>query len=117
MFKVLFFLLIACQAHSLGEFVDVIAKARSCIVFIACEENPYEEYYLQPLYNYFWPPLYSHGSGALISEQGHILTAAHVVYGTTKVLVFYRGEDGSCTLYPASVEGSDMSTDIALLKI
>jgi S1-C subfamily serine protease len=125
--KVLFFLLIACQVYSLSELVEVVAKARSCVVFIACEENPFDasypdpwyfqELYLKPLYNYFWPSLFSHGSGALISEQGHILTSAHVLGRRTKVLVFHRREDGACILYPTTVEGCDISTDVALLKI
>lgn len=53
------------------------------------------------------------GSGVLISNQCHILTAAHVVKGSTQIMV--RTQDG--ILRKASVLFSQSSADIALLKL
>lgn len=52
------------------------------------------------------------GSGLLLDEQGLILTNAHVVEGSTKVLVIFY--DGRQAL--AELVGSDPVTDLALLR-
>jgi len=53
------------------------------------------------------------GSGVLISQNCHILTAAHVVDGSTKIKV--KTQDGK--LRDAKVLFSEKSADIALLKL
>ena len=53
------------------------------------------------------------GSGFVYDEQGHVVTAAHVVEGADSVSV--QLADGST--YDATVVGSDASTDVAVLKI
>ncbi|MGB0440945.1 MAG: trypsin-like peptidase domain-containing protein, partial [Paracoccaceae bacterium] len=53
------------------------------------------------------------GSGFIISEQGQIVTNAHVVAGATQVTV--KMADGR--KFDAEVIGSDPMTDIALLKV
>jgi serine protease Do len=52
------------------------------------------------------------GSGFVISRDGLIVTNYHVVEGATEVKVHLGDRD-----YPAKVQGTDQSTDIALLKI
>lgn len=53
------------------------------------------------------------GSGVLISKDGDILTAAHVVQSAEVVLVeFYDG-----TLIPAKILSSDPLTDLALVRL
>ena len=53
------------------------------------------------------------GSGVIISQDGYILTCAHVVDGATSVKVqLQNGET-----YDASIVGSDATSDIAVLKI
>lgn len=53
------------------------------------------------------------GSGAIISEDGYIITNNHVVDNASKILVtLYDGEE-----YPASIVGKDPLTDLALIKI
>lgn len=52
------------------------------------------------------------GSGAIISNQGHILTAAHVVKGATSVVVFTS--QGKKT---AQILRIDEPNDLAILKI
>ncbi len=53
------------------------------------------------------------GSGVIISEDGYIITNAHVIDGATTVYVMLT--DG--TTYKATVIGSDSDSDIAVLKI
>ena len=54
------------------------------------------------------------GSGIIISQDGYILTCAHVVSGATSVKVQLNGSDDS---YDATVVGADSTSDIAVLKI
>ena len=54
------------------------------------------------------------GSGIVISQDGYILTCAHVVSGATSVKVQLNGSDES---YDATVVGADSTSDIAVLKI
>ena len=53
------------------------------------------------------------GSGVIISEDGYIITNEHVVEGANKVTV--TTYDGST--YDAKIIGSDVKSDIALIKI
>ena len=56
---------------------------------------------------------YSTGSGFILSENGYILTNAHVVEGATSVEVTtYGGEK-----FSAQVCGSDSANDVAVLKV
>ena len=61
------------------------------------------------------------GSGFVVSEDGYILTNAHVVSDSgasaTAVTVVFKGEGEDGTQVPATIVGSDDSTDVALLKI
>jgi 2-alkenal reductase len=53
------------------------------------------------------------GSGVVISDQGHIVTNAHVVDGAEKLEVILS--DG--TTLPATLVGSDAYSDLAVIKI
>jgi putative serine protease PepD len=62
------------------------------------------------------------GTGFVVSEDGEILTNAHVVSesgvtASSVVVVFKNGSDTEGTQIPATIVGSDESTDVALLKI
>ncbi len=52
------------------------------------------------------------GSGVIISDDGYILTCAHVVDGASNVTVTIDDVD-----YTATVIGSDTASDVAVLKI
>ena len=54
------------------------------------------------------------GSGVIISPDGYILTANHVVEGADEVEVSVAG---SKKIYPAKIIGTDPPTDVAVLKI
>jgi serine protease Do len=55
----------------------------------------------------------SGGSGVIISSDGYIITNNHVVAGGGKVEVTLTNK----RIYPATVVGTDPTTDLALLKI
>lgn len=54
------------------------------------------------------------GSGVIVSPNGYILTANHVVAGASEILVKVSGDEKK---YTAKIIGTDPSTDIAVLKI
>ena len=53
------------------------------------------------------------GSGVIISEDGYILTCAHVVSGASNIIVQLYDD----TEYTATLVGGDSSADIAVLKV
>ena len=53
------------------------------------------------------------GSGFVVDKAGHVVTNYHVIQGADEVEVNFSGEDN----IPATVVGSDPSTDLAVLKI
>lgn len=53
------------------------------------------------------------GSGVIISPDGYIVTNNHVINGAKKITVRLRNG----TVYPAKLVGTDVTSDIALLKI
>ena len=55
----------------------------------------------------------SAGSGFILTEDGYVITNAHVVEGASSVTV--TTHDG--TEYEASVEGADVTNDVAVLKV
>jgi serine protease Do len=55
----------------------------------------------------------SFGSGFILSEDGYVLTNAHVVQGSKKIKVTLTDKRD----FPARLIGSDKRTDVALLKI
>ncbi len=59
------------------------------------------------------PAQTAQGSGWVYDDQGHVITNHHVVEGATSVRVMLS--DGSS--YPATVVGSDASTDLAVIKV
>ena len=55
----------------------------------------------------------SSGSGFILSEDGYVITNAHVVEGASSVEVTtYNGE-----VYAAQIQGTDTTNDVALLKV
>jgi Do/DeqQ family serine protease len=58
-------------------------------------------------------PIIGAGSGVIISSDGYIVTNHHVVDKAKQIEVFLPNKHR----YPATVVGSDPSTDLALLKI
>ena len=54
------------------------------------------------------------GSGVIMSQDGYIMTCAHVVNGASSIKVTVNGSDQA---YEATVVGGDTTADIAIIKI
>jgi len=57
------------------------------------------------------------GSGVAVSNEGHILTALHVIEGAEDIEVQFSDNQRGTITARAALVGSDVSTDLALLKI
>jgi len=84
----------------------VAAKAADSVVSISTETTAKDSFYGQYVTG-------GAGSGVIITENGYILTCAHVIDGASNISV--KMSDG--TEYKAEVIGSDLLTDIAVIKI
>jgi serine protease Do len=115
------------------SFAPVVKKAAPSVVNISSTRIVREQARLNPLFN---DPLFrqffgdripeqdddlphSHkteslGSGVIISADGYILTANHVVEGADEIEVSVPGSKKN---YTAKVIGTDPPTDVAVLKI
>ncbi len=80
----------------------VIAKVRPSIVGIVQYTNPNGI-----------PTMSGQGSGIIISEDGYIVTNAHVVEGASMITVVLDNEEE----YRATLKGLDTQSDLAVLKI
>lgn len=131
------------QALSLGalatkpaSFADLVEQHSKAVVNISTEtkprkiagrevpQNPFENSpFGQFFEDFFGPngipqqpngrPQQSLGSGVIISEEGYVVTNAHVVKGADIIKVRV-GEDDE---FEAKLVGSDTKNDVALLKI
>ncbi len=54
------------------------------------------------------------GTGVVMTEDGYIITNAHVVEGSTELTVYL--DDEQKTQYPAKIIGLDTQTDVAVIK-
>lgn len=57
------------------------------------------------------------GSGVVVSDDGHILTALHVIEGAEDIEVHFGNSLSSTVISRAQLVGADPSTDLALLQI
>lgn len=85
---------------------SVVAKTENSVVAITTNtisKNPMMGQYIQE----------GAGSGVIISEDGYIITNTHVISEATSIIVrLHNGQE-----YTASIIGSDITTDIAVIKI
>ena len=89
------------------SMVDLSAKVKPSVVAITTEQmvstNTWFGSYVQS----------GAGSGVIISEDGYILTCAHVVSGASTITVQLADN----TEYSATLVGADSTSDVAVLKI
>ena len=89
------------------SMTEIAAKAQPSVVAITTEQmvstNSWFGNYVQS----------GAGSGVIISQDGYILTCAHVVSGATNIKVQLADD----TEYTATVVGEDSTSDIAVVKI
>lgn len=57
------------------------------------------------------------GSGVAVSNEGHILTALHVIEGAEEIEVHFTDPQQGSITARASIVGTDTATDLALLKV
>jgi serine protease Do len=116
------------KVETLPDFVDLAARLSPAVVNIATEpknlpsvETPPEseggngplDRFGQPLENYDAAHPHSLGSGFILSQDGYILTNAHVIEDAERIVVTLQ--DGR--EFKARVIGHDDKTDVALIKI
>lgn len=89
-----------------GTVASVVNKVSSSVVEIFTDTVTYSQYFGQQITS-------GAGSGVIISEDGLIITCAHVIDGATKITVALNNGEK----YEATVVGSDSETDIAMIKI
>lgn len=85
---------------------NVVEAVENTVVEIVTEEVVTNSFYGQYVSK-------GAGSGVIISEDGYIVTCAHVVEGASTVTVTLKDKN----VYDAKIIGSDSRTDVALLKI
>jgi serine protease Do len=85
---------------------ELVAEVAPAVVSIVTESVSY---------NWFWQavPQTGAGSGIIISPEGYIVTNNHVVEGANKVTVTLSSGD----TYEATIVGTDVETDLAVVKI
>ena len=111
-------------------FTQVAKVATPAVVFIKAQSAPVpqeELYGTNPFNDDFFQrffgmppnmqpkqtPQISQGSGFFVSQDGYILTNAHVVRGAEKITVYFN--DGK--ELDASIIGADPHTDVAVIKV
>ncbi|MEI6832640.1 MAG: trypsin-like peptidase domain-containing protein [bacterium] len=109
------------EAKMLLSFADVADNAIPGVVNIRTTQYTPNKDPALDLYQFFLngrPPTnlstHSVGSGVVINKQGHILTNAHVIEGANVIEVLLAKNRQKLT---AKVLGTDLKTDLALLKI
>ena len=88
------------------SFTEIVAAVKDSVVEITTETAVRGSYFSQYVTS-------GAGSGVIIAKEGYVITNHHVIDGADSVVV--RTTDG--TEYKAVIVGSDVSTDVAVLKI
>lgn len=89
--------LVATQTSLGADWASVVSSARPAVVWVLAEGGEGT----------------SSGSGVIISADGLVLTAHHVVKGSAKIVVIVS----QSRAYEASFVGADEKADVALLRI
>jgi len=105
------------------RLVRVAEKAMPAVVNVFSEkvvESPMMPFFNDPFFRFFHGPEFnkkrreqSLGSGVIVSEDGYILTNAHVIKDAESVRVMLSDKRE----FQAEIVGADMKTDIGVLKI
>jgi serine protease Do len=115
------------EVKAATSFAPIIKKAAPSVVNIyssrTIHEQPMINPFMDPFFRQFFGPGFgetrprraeSLGSGVIISEDGYILTANHVIEGAEEIKVSFAEGTKEST---AKVVGADPPTDVAVLKI
>ena len=93
------------------DFLDAAKMVTAAVVHIRTGYGP-GNFSLNPLLDYD-RPIHSSGSGVIISDDGYIVTNNHVIEDATNIEVVMNNNQR----YYAKLVGTDLTTDLALLKI
>jgi serine protease Do len=93
------------------NFLAAAKKVTAAVVHIRTGYGP-GNFSLNPMAE-FDRPIHSSGSGVVISDDGYIVTNNHVIEDATNIEVVMNNNQR----YYAKLVGTDLSTDLALLKI
>ncbi len=94
------------MAQPLPDIASVVSEAMPSVVSVTTEITAYD------IFNREYTE-YAAGSGAIIDDEGYIVTNNHVVQGANKVEV----ELADGRILPANIVGTDALTDLAVLKV
>ena len=98
-----------CGIESQGQQLrDAFRNVQQAVVIVRTEQKGLAPFPQEGLVS-----LNGLGSGVLISNDGKVLTAAHLVQSADRTMV----EFGQGELIPATVSGSSLSADVALLQL
>jgi serine protease Do len=119
--------------QSPASYAPVVKKAAPSVVniysttIVHMRQRYWNPFYNDPFFRQFFGDQFgpggsreitrreeSLGSGVIISPDGYVLTANHVVEGADKIRVNVAGDEKK---YIAKIVGTDPSTDVAVLKI
>lgn len=101
-------------SYNIPQGLDFLSAARqvtSAVVHIRTGYGP-GNFSINPLMSYEHP-VHSSGSGVVISDDGYIVTNNHVIEDATNIEIVMNNNQR----YYAKVVGTDVTTDLALLKI
>src|SRR6266700_344368 len=104
---VLFILCVGTESNC-QQLRDAFRNVQQAVVIVRTEQKGLAPFPQEGLVS-----LNGLGSGVLISNDGKVLTAAHLVQSADRTMV----EFGQGELIPATVSGSSLSADVALLQL
>ena len=107
-FSLIFISLCGFHTAQGQQLRDAFRSVQQAVVVVRTEQKGLAPYPQEGLVS-----LNGLGSGVLISNDGKLLTAAHLVQSADKTLVEFSGGE----LIPASVLGTAISADVALLQL
>jgi len=91
--------------------VDIAEKVGPAVVGITNKSIvTYRDWFFG---DYYMEEQEGYGSGIIISEEGHIVTNAHVVQGAKEIFVVFQGEKQ----VKAQLVGADANSDVAVVKV
>lgn len=101
------------MVNAARKTVDAVVHVKTAYMQQYGYGNPFLEYFFGNGSSRYSQPVLSSGSGVIISNDGYIITNNHVIDKAQQIKVVLNDKRE----YDAEVVGTDLSTDIALLKI
>jgi len=99
---------------NLPDFTEIVKQTKNSVVHV--RNTRYVQKYTPYSYGYRQGPIYKQegtGSGVIISPDGYIVTNNHVIKDANEIEVTLDNNKS----YKAKLIGTDVNTDIAILKI